>query len=94
MRIQETIVFYLLLGGGVAGAMLPTAERRPFAERFFTTISASLFWPLYLPLLLSGPAPPQNWTGRPKRTDRRNGRRDCPSQHRVGRGAVEPRWLG
>ncbi len=56
MRIQETIVFYLLFGAGVAGAMLLSSERRPFAERFFTTISAALFWPLYLPLLLSGPA--------------------------------------
>jgi hypothetical protein len=58
MRIQETIAFYLLFGAGVAGAMLLGFERRSFAERFFTTISAALFWPLYLPLLLSRPATP------------------------------------
>ena len=56
MRIQETIAFYLLFGAGVAAAMLLSSERRPFAERFFTTISAVIFWPLYLPLLLSRPA--------------------------------------
>jgi hypothetical protein len=58
MRIQETIAFYLVFGAGVAGAMLLGSERRSFAERFFTTISAALFWPMYLPLLLSRPATP------------------------------------
>ncbi len=56
MRLQETIAFYLLLGGGVAVAMLLNAERRTFADKLFLAITASLFWPLYLPLLLSRPA--------------------------------------
>jgi len=58
MRLQETIAFYLLLGAGVAVAMLLNAERSTIVERLFLAITASLFWPLYVPLLLSRPAAP------------------------------------
>jgi len=56
MRLQETIAFYLLVGVGVAGAMLLSFERRRLLERIFLAASAALFWPMYLPLLLSRPA--------------------------------------
>ena len=56
MRLQETIAFYLLIGMGVAAAMLLNAERRTITDRVFVAITAAFFWPLYLPLLLSPPA--------------------------------------
>lgn len=56
MRLQETIAFYLLVGLGVAGATLLSFDRRTLAERIFLAASAALFWPMYLPLLLSRPA--------------------------------------
>jgi hypothetical protein len=58
MRLQETIAFYLLMGAGVAVAMLLNTERRTVADKLFLALTASLFWPLYMPLLLSRPAAP------------------------------------
>lgn len=53
MAVTETILFYLLIGAGVAGAILLSEERVGNRERSFRAATALLFWPLYLPLLLS-----------------------------------------
>ncbi|MBI5757797.1 MAG: hypothetical protein HZA46_04690 [Planctomycetales bacterium] len=53
MRFTETLIFYALIGGGVAVAMFAADDRRRFGERAFRTATALLFWPLYLPILLS-----------------------------------------
>ncbi len=56
MRLQETIAFYLLVGLGVAAAMLLNTRRRTMLESLLQELAAMLFWPMYLPLLLSQPA--------------------------------------
>jgi len=54
MNFQETVVFYVVIGLGVAAAFGLT-ERRTFRPAtLFSMLGAVLFWPLYLPLLLSG----------------------------------------
>lgn len=54
MNFQETVVFYVVIGLGVAAAF-GLAERRTFRPTtLFSMLGAVLFWPLYLPLLLSG----------------------------------------
>ena len=55
MRLQETIAFYLLIGAGVSLATLMASERRGRLERVFLGLTAALFWPLYVPILLSWP---------------------------------------
>jgi hypothetical protein len=49
----QTLILYLVVGTGVAGAVYLTqrAGRRP--GRWFLIATAVLFWPLYLPVLLS-----------------------------------------
>jgi hypothetical protein len=51
MGLTETILFYLLIGVSVAVAtwMASTDAR----QRYFHTATAVLFWPLYLPILLT-----------------------------------------
>lgn len=56
MRLQETIAFYLLVGVGVAAALLLDSRRRGRLENLLLVLSAVLFWPMYLPLVLSRPA--------------------------------------
>ena len=53
MRFTETLIFYALIGGGVAVAMFASDDRRRFGEQAFRTATALLFWPLYLPILLN-----------------------------------------
>jgi hypothetical protein len=55
MRLEETIAFYLLIGVGVAVAMLVGSERRSLIDQVFLATCAALFWPMYLPLLLTRP---------------------------------------
>jgi hypothetical protein len=54
MGLSETLIFYLLIGLGVAAAVWLTAH--PAAQRWFPAVTAVLFWPLYVPVLLSRPA--------------------------------------
>jgi hypothetical protein len=56
MRLEESIAFYLLVGLGVAAAMLVSSERRSLVDQVFLAAGAALFWPMYLPLLLTQPA--------------------------------------
>jgi len=52
MTFTTTIVFYLTFGAGVAVAVYLRDARPTGSERLFRVVAASLFWPLYLPLLL------------------------------------------
>jgi hypothetical protein len=48
----QTLILYLVIGTGVAGAVyLAESSRRP--GRWFLIVTAVAFWPLYLPLLLA-----------------------------------------
>jgi hypothetical protein len=52
MGLSETLLFYLVIGLAVAAAVWMANSNRQ-QERLFRTITAVLFWPLYLPILLS-----------------------------------------
>jgi hypothetical protein len=49
----QTLVLYLVVGVGVAGAVYLTQRGGPLPARWFLIATAVLFWPLYLPVLLS-----------------------------------------
>ncbi len=52
--LSSSLVMYLLVGLGVAGALFVTdATARP-AERWFRVLTAVPFWPLYVPIVLAG----------------------------------------
>jgi len=53
MALSETLIFYLLLGVGVAAAIYLADDPRLAGQRRLLTVTAVAFWPLYLPLLLS-----------------------------------------
>jgi hypothetical protein len=53
MGLEETLVFYLLVGAAVAVAVYLVDARRGRGQLGFLVTTAVLFWPLYLPLLLS-----------------------------------------
>jgi hypothetical protein len=55
MNITETLLFYSLVGVVVAVAMYLSNGSNP-RQAMFLVPTALLFWPLYLPVLLSGPA--------------------------------------
>jgi hypothetical protein len=55
MNLSTTLLFYLTIGLGAAVAVM-AVERRPGAgRRLFLALTAVLFWPLYVPLLLTAP---------------------------------------
>jgi hypothetical protein len=58
MRLNESIIFYLLVGIAVAVAVYLRGPGRDTGERTFRLATAVLFWPLYLPVLLSRSEPP------------------------------------
>jgi hypothetical protein len=49
----QTLLLYLLTGGTVAVAVYLRTEATSRLERLFTVATAVVFWPLYLPLLLT-----------------------------------------
>ena len=53
MGLNETLVFYLLVGVAVAVAMFLVDGRQTASRTGFLLLTSVLFWPLYLPLLLS-----------------------------------------
>jgi hypothetical protein len=57
MGFSVTIIFYLLIGLGVATAVFVADSRRGGGDSAFRAATALFFWPLYLPILLSGPRP-------------------------------------
>jgi hypothetical protein len=50
--LSQTLVLYLVVGAGVAGAVYLSDVGRP-AERWFRVATALPFWPLYVPILLA-----------------------------------------
>lgn len=68
MGLNETILFYLLIGAAVSIADLLSHDQIGGGERLFRTVTALVFWPLYLPFLLRRPverAEPES-AGRPR----------------------------
>jgi hypothetical protein len=55
MGFAETMIFYLLIGVGVAIAVFLSDARRSRLSPSFRVATALVFWPLYLPILLAGP---------------------------------------
>jgi hypothetical protein len=53
MGFGETLIFYLVVGGVVAVAVYATCDHQSRGGTGFRVATAVLFWPLYLPLLLS-----------------------------------------
>jgi hypothetical protein len=54
MGFFETMIFYHLVGAGVAAAVFLTDPGRGRLRPAFQAATAVVFWPLYLPILLSG----------------------------------------
>lgn len=57
MGLNETFIFYFVIGCGVAIAVLVTNGHRKLVERYFVAATAWIFWPVYLPILLSSREP-------------------------------------
>ena len=55
MGFAETMIFYHLIGAGVATAVFLSDSGRSRWSRRFRVATAVIFWPLYLPILLSQP---------------------------------------
>jgi hypothetical protein len=56
MNITTTLLFYLLFGCAVAVAVSLSSSDASRGQRWFRTLTAVIFWPLYLPTLLQRPA--------------------------------------
>ena len=50
---SQTLILYLVVGAGVAGAVYLSQRSGRSSARWFLVATAVLFWPLYLPVLLS-----------------------------------------
>jgi len=55
MLLVETAIFYLLLGSAVAVAVYVRGRGEPGLVAGLQTLGACLFWPLFVPMLLSAP---------------------------------------
>jgi hypothetical protein len=53
MTLGQFMVVYLMAGGGVAVAVYLSLDTESLGQSCFQIASAALFWPLYVPLLLS-----------------------------------------
>jgi hypothetical protein len=53
MGLNETLIFYLLVGVAIAVAVFLVDGRQNVSRTGFLLLTSVLFWPLYLPLLLS-----------------------------------------
>jgi hypothetical protein len=67
MGLYMTFLFYLIVGCSVATAVFLAGDNRKTADRLFRIVTSVVFWPLYLPILLSddnansqkNPSPPK-----------------------------------
>jgi hypothetical protein len=57
MGFPETMIFYHLIGMGVAAAVFLSDPGRGRVRPWFRASTAVVFWPLYVPILLAGPRP-------------------------------------
>ena len=55
MGFAETMIFYHLIGAGVATAVFLSDPAQSRWSRVYRVATAVIFWPLYLPILLSRP---------------------------------------
>jgi hypothetical protein len=53
MDLTETLIFYLCIGATIAVAIFLAERRQSGTQMAFLLLTALLFWPLYVPLLLS-----------------------------------------
>lgn len=58
MNLTTTLLFYLLFGVAVAAAVHLVLDAATDRERWFRTLTAVFFWPLYLPAVLQRSADP------------------------------------
>src|SRR5580692_6690864 len=56
MTLGQVLLLYVMAGGGVAVAVYLSVAGAGFLQCWFQTVTATLFWPLYLPVLLSSKA--------------------------------------
>jgi len=56
MNLSTTLFFYLVFGSTIAVAVHLTPAATSSGQRWFQTLTAVVFWPLYLPALLQRPA--------------------------------------
>jgi hypothetical protein len=63
--LGQTLILYLVVGAGVAGALYLTEMAGSRAERWFRLASSIPFWPIYIPILLSRPAQIQEQGAKP-----------------------------
>jgi hypothetical protein len=57
MNLSATLLFYLTIGLGAGVAVFVIEPNSGILHRGFTVLSAVLFWPLYVPVLLTAPRP-------------------------------------
>ena len=57
MGFAATMIFYHLIGAGVASAVFLSDSRRGRFSAMFRLATAVVFWPLYLPIVLAAPRP-------------------------------------
>ena len=69
MGFSVTMIFYLLIGLGVATAVFLSDSRRSRGSAAFRAATSVVFWPLYLPILLSRPRPEPLPEAAPNPTD-------------------------
>ncbi len=55
MNLTSSLLIYLTIGVGVGIALLAAEPRGAGTRSYFAALTALLFWPLYVPLLLSAP---------------------------------------
>jgi hypothetical protein len=75
MGFSETMIFYHLIGVGVAAAVFLSETGQGPVRHGFRVATAVVFWPLYLPILLAGRRP----SSKPE-VARRSGDHDAMSQ--------------
>jgi hypothetical protein len=70
MTFAATMIFYHLIGFGVATSVFLADSRRGGLWPMFRLASAVVFWPLYVPILLSGTRPEARADAAPLHRDR------------------------
>ena len=53
MGLTETMLFYVVVGLAVTVAVWTAGAERPIGQRLFRAATAVIFWPFYLPILLT-----------------------------------------
>ncbi len=53
MKLEQLLLLHLMAGAGVAVCVYLSVPSDRVAQRLFQTVAAVVFWPLFLPLLLS-----------------------------------------